>query len=302
MKISLSKVKKFQKEILQWYEKNKRPLPWRETRDPYKILVSEVMSQQTQISRVIPKYLEWIKRFPTLQSLAEASTREVLLCWNGLGYNRRALYLQKCARVLIQKTQASVLLRNTQQVEKLEAQKNKSSDSSSISKINWPQTEKELKKLPGIGEYTSRALLCFAFDKQIAVVDTNVRRVILTQFQIQNDKFQRSNKEFQEIADELLPHGHAYEWNQALMDYASAMLKNHKIPILKQSTFKNSDRYFRGEILRVLLKEKKISFISLEKHFQSISKTIATERLRKILQELEKDGFILGNTEIFEII
>ena len=102
-------IKIFQKEILNWYKKNRRDLPWRHSslklrsglRDPYKILVSEVMLQQTQVSRVIPKYEEWLKVFPTLEILAKASIRDVLLHWSGLGYNRRALYLQKFARVLV---------------------------------------------------------------------------------------------------------------------------------------------------------------------------------------------------------
>ena len=109
MDLSLIRIKHFQDKILHWYSQNKRDLPWRRVpfdtryaqRDPYKILVSEVMLQQTQVQRVIPKYEAWLKRFPDVQSLAEASTAEVLQYWSGLGYNRRALYLRECAREII---------------------------------------------------------------------------------------------------------------------------------------------------------------------------------------------------------
>src|SRR5438477_3740296 len=96
----------FQQKILDWYSRNQRDLPWRKSRDPYRILVSEVMLQQTQVSRVIPKYEAWLERFPDVQSLAKATTADVLKYWSGLGYNRRALYLQRCAKEIVQKTQS----------------------------------------------------------------------------------------------------------------------------------------------------------------------------------------------------
>ena len=148
-----SEVKKFQQKILDWYEKNKRDLPWRRTRDPYKIWISEIMLQQTQVSRVIPKYEAWLEKFPTVASLAKAKTADVLAMWSGLGYNRRALNLKKTAERVVNEFGGK-----------------------------FPRDEKLLRSLPGIGEYTAGALLCFAFDEQIAVVDTNIRKVILTQF------------------------------------------------------------------------------------------------------------------------
>src|SRR5258708_3311988 len=153
MELSQHIIKNFQQKILSWYAVNQRDLPWRKTRDPYSILVSEVMAQQTQLSRVIPKYEAWIAALPTVYDLAKASTGEVLKLWSGLGYNRRALYLQKAAQIIVSEFAGK-----------------------------FPQEEKVLQTLPGIGEYTSRAVLCFAFDKQIAVVDTNVRKVIITKF------------------------------------------------------------------------------------------------------------------------
>ena len=269
--LTLQQITEFQTHILSWYGKNKRDLPWRHTRDPYAILVSEVMSQQTQISRVVPKFEAWMKRFPTVESLATASPRDVLQYWSGLGYNRRALYLKKCAEELVGR----------------------------LSSLNWPQTEKELRALPGIGEYTARALLCFAFDKQIAVVDTNVKKIILTQFahtremlkQVQHDK-----KILDAIAQQLLPTGRAYEWNQALMDYAAAELKKEKIRLPKQSKFHDSDRYYRGQILKYLLEQRVSSVAQLLDLFKAIP-TMNEARLQRIIKSLVKDKLVLEDSK-----
>lgn len=280
--MSSQQIKTFQQEILSWFAKNERDLPWRHTRDPYKILVSEVMSQQTQLARVIPKYQQWMKTFPTVQSLAKATTREVLTLWSGLGYNRRALYLQKIAQIIVEKFGSK-----------------------------FPEDEKVLQKLPGIGRYTARALLCFAFGKPLAVVDTNVRRVILTQFHKRHCEerttatrqsrqstrllhqsanwFAMTDRDVQQIANQLLPQGYAYEWNQALMDYSSAVLKKEKIPVPKQSKFKDSDRYYRGQIIKLLINKKKATSNEMNEHFASLQTTIEKKRLEAILKQLEKD-------------
>jgi len=277
--INRQQVVLFQKKILDWYHENQRDLPWRKTRDPYKILVSEVMSQQTQLSRVIPKYEAWLEKFPTIQKLAVAKVSDVLHYWSGLGYNRRALNLKKTAEIITKKY-----------------------------KGKFPKDEKELLTLPGIGQYTARALLCFAFDQQIAVVDTNVRKVILTQFlNLENSEYQNiklsdsqrspenkiDDKTILEIATHLLPIGHAYEWNQALMDYAATVLKKEKIPIPKQSRFHGSHRYYRGQILKVLLQKKKIPVrdigLLIKKDFTENEK----EWLQKLLDELVTEGFII---------
>ena len=129
--------------LLEWYERVRRPLPWRATRDPYALLVSEVMLQQTQALRVVPYYERWLSRFPSARVLADAPTREVLSLWSGLGYNRRALALQNAARV--------------------------------VASEGWPD---DLSALPGVGPYTAAAVGSFAWDRQVAAVDTNVRRVL----------------------------------------------------------------------------------------------------------------------------
>jgi A/G-specific adenine glycosylase len=128
--------------LLEWYARSRRDLPWRRTRDPYAILVSEVMLQQTQVARVVPRYLEWLSRWPDVASLAAASRAEVLAAWVGLGYNRRAVALHEAARA--------------------------------VAADGWPD---DLRTLPGVGPYTAAAVASFAFGAQVAAVDTNVRRV-----------------------------------------------------------------------------------------------------------------------------
>ena len=131
-------------ELLQaWFRENGRDLPWRHTRDPYAILVSEVMLQQTQVSRVVPRYLEWLERWPTVQAVAAASPAEVIRAWQGLGYNRRALNLHRAARVVAER--------------------------------GWPD---DLTELPGIGPYTAAAIANFAFGRPVLPVDVNIRRVL----------------------------------------------------------------------------------------------------------------------------
>ena len=133
--------------VLAWYGGNARNLPWRHTHDPYAILVSEVMLQQTQVSLVVPRYLEWLERWPTAEALAAATPADVILAWSGLGYNRRAVNLHRCAQEV-------------------------------AARGGFPQEPSELAKLPGIGPYTAAAVACFAFGAQIAAPDTNAVRVL----------------------------------------------------------------------------------------------------------------------------
>ena len=288
MQIAQKKITKFQKEILDWYAQNQRKLPWREMpvgtslqQRAYRILISEVMSQQTQILRVIPKYHAWLAAFPTIEDLATAKVSDVLQHWSGLGYNRRALNLKKTAEMIVKDYGGK-----------------------------FPQEEKTLRRLPGIGEYTARAILCFAFDEQVAVVDTNVRKVILTQFS-QRHREERSDvaisheiasslrglamteKEIEEVAERLLPIGKAYEWNQALMDYAAAMLKKEKIPIPKQSKFIGSHRYYRGQVLKLLLQKKHVLIKEVGPLIKKDYTVSEGQWLHRLLEELQDEGFIV---------
>jgi A/G-specific adenine glycosylase len=274
IKLRQKEINKFQEKILTWYGLHQRDLPWREVpfdtslqrRDPYKILVSEIMLQQTQVNRVIPKFDAWLKTFPTVFVLAKAPTSEVLALWSGLGYNRRALNLKKTA-VIVSVKYGGV----------------------------FPQTEKELMSLPGIGQYTARAVLCFAFDQQVAVVDTNVRKVILTEVLKETDETNETKgpKEIAELAERLLPKGKAYEWNQALMDYASAVLKKEKIPVTKQSKFHGSRRYYRGQILKVLLEKKIVAIKDLGILIKNDYASADKQWLEVLLREMTQEGFIV---------
>jgi A/G-specific adenine glycosylase len=256
--LSVSQIKRFQKKILTWYRQHQRDLPWRKTRDPYKILVSELMLQQTQVGRVIPKYEMWLEAFPTVSDLARAKTAEVLRLWSGLGYNRRALYLQKAAQTIVR-------------------------DYKGI----WPRDFQELERLPGIGSYTSRAVACFAFDQQVAVVDTNIRKVILLEVLHEADNTM-DTKTMQGIAEQLLPKGKAYEWNQALMDYSSSVLKKEKIPIVKQSRFIGSNRFYRGQIIKYLTKVETAHITDLLTLLK-----LPSEKIENILAGLEKDTLVV---------
>jgi A/G-specific adenine glycosylase len=132
---------------LAWYSQNARDLPWRHTHDPYAILVSEVMLQQTQVSRVLPRYEAWLARWPTAEALAAAEPADVIRAWDGLGYNRRAIRLHRCAAIVAERG-------------------------------GFPSEPSELQQLPGIGAYTAAAIACFAFGAQVAAPDTNARRVL----------------------------------------------------------------------------------------------------------------------------
>lgn len=259
--ISPKHKKLFQNQILTWYEYNQRALPWRIDRDPYHILVSEVMLQQTQVTRVIPKYLAWLLAFPTLNRLACAPTAEVLTHWSGLGYNRRALFLKKFAEAVTTQYRGVV-----------------------------PEDIGVLKTLPGIGDYTSRAIACFAYDTQIPVLDTNIRKVIAVHF------FNGSlpdDKTILRVAEQLLPNGKAYEWNQALMDYASAQLKKEKIPISKQSHFLTSNRYFRGQILKYIIRKQSATKNEIAELFKGRSSKKESVFIESIIKGLVKDKLII---------
>jgi A/G-specific adenine glycosylase len=268
MQILPKKIKLFQKKILAWYAYHKRVLPWRKKRDPYSIFISEIMSQQTQLIRVIPKFELWMQRFPNIQSLAEASVADVLKYWSGLGYNRRALNLKKAAEIIIKNFNGK-----------------------------FPNTEKELLQLPGIGKYTARALLCFAFNQQVAVVDTNIRKIIITQF-----SFDGNEKELYKVAEQLLPKGKAYEWNQALMDYAAAVLKKEKILIPRQSKFIGSHRYYRGQVLKYLVEHRKIELRNLGAIIKKDYSALDEIWLQKLVQELIREGFIVKKGNVITLV
>jgi A/G-specific adenine glycosylase len=184
-----------QRLLLAWYERAGRKLPWRETDDPYAILVSEMMLQQTQVDRVLPKYREFLERFPTLAALAEAPTAEVIRAWAPLGYNMRAVRLQAIARQVMAEYEGQI-----------------------------PANVAELLKLKGVGRYTAGAIACFAHQQQVATVDTNIRRVLHRLFVgIEKAEAPLRDDDTWKLAEVALPAGEAYRWNQALMDLGATV-------------------------------------------------------------------------------
>ena len=255
---------KFQDKIFSWWEDNRRDFPWRKTQDPYKILVSEIMLQQTQAPRVIEKFNEFIDKFPTFQSLAEASKTDLLTIWSGLGYNRRALWLKEAAE--------RISMRNS-----------------------FPDSIEELERFKGIGSYTARSILIFAFNMNIPTVDTNIRRILIAEgFAKEED----SEKKLLAIAEKLIPEGRSRDWHNALMDYGSKVLTVHSTgikPSSRPSKFKESDRQYRGLILNYLLTKGRASYEELVSEF-----SLSEERMQKILEKMcsdeliqQKDGFYL---------
>ncbi|NTU80976.1 MAG: A/G-specific adenine glycosylase [Chloroflexales bacterium] len=179
-----------QERLLSWFAAGARDLPWRRTRDPYRILVSELMLQQTQVERVIPKYLAFLAAFPTLEDLASAPTAEVIRLWAGLGYNRRAVNLQRAARAVIEE-HAGV----------------------------FPREVAALRRLPGVGPYTAGAVACFAFEQDVAFIDTNIRRVLRRALAGPDQSEPApSERELLDAGATLVPPGRGWAWNQAIME------------------------------------------------------------------------------------
>ncbi len=247
----------FRRHILDWYAVYRRDLPWRGDPDPYHVLLSEVMLQQTQVHRVIPTYHRFLARFPTLGDLATAPTADVLRAWEGMGYNRRALYLKRAA-VAVQAEYGSSL----------------------------PRSVEELERLPGIGRYTSRAVACFAFGVQVAVVDTNVRR-LLSGFAGRP----LSEKETETLADLLLPPGRAADWNQALMDYGALVERARpRRSAVPRQRFTESDRFWRGRIVDTLRLHDALPVPSLLTSLPEAGRDEA--RVRGLVRALHNEGLV----------
>jgi A/G-specific adenine glycosylase len=250
----------FRKKVYAYYRLHARHFPWRDTTDPYRILVSEVMLQQTQTHRVIPKYRAFLRSFPTVRSLARAPRSAVLSAWQGLGYNRRALLLQKAAQQIVTRHKGKV-----------------------------PSTLTALNALPGIGAYTAAAVQAFAFNEPGIMLETNIRSALIHEF------FPRKKR----VADtDLIPLLEATldardprRWYSALMDYG-AMIKlvhgnatRRSTTYARQSPFAGSDRALRGKLLRLLL-EKPRAVRSLPTLLQE-----DRERLDRIVKQLITEGF-----------
>lgn len=175
--------------LLAWFAAAGRDLPWRHTRDPYTIMVSEIMLQQTQVDRVIPKFHAFLAEFPTLEALAAAPTADVIRAWAGLGYNRRALNLQRAARAVLEEHGGV-----------------------------FPSDLETLLKLPGIGRYTAGAIACFAFEQDVGFIDTNIRRVVQRLFVGPEEHGVAGEAQLLALAAAAVPPAQGWAWNQAIME------------------------------------------------------------------------------------
>lgn len=251
----------FREYIFSWWKENRRDLPWRHTHDPYRIFVSEIMLQQTQVERVITKYHEFLSLFPSITKLAEAPLSGILVAWKGLGYNRRALFVQKTAIEIVKKYEGV-----------------------------FPRDPIVLRTLPGIGVYTSQAICVFAYNMDLPLVDTNIRKII-THFFFED--VAQKEKVIEATAHNILPKGKSWEWHQALMDFGALELSK-LLPTARRTKgkilFKDTNRFIRGKIIDVLREgtypERKLlaKLLDLTKRDEEI--------LIKNLQLLVKEGLI----------
>lgn len=291
--------------LLAWFADHARDLPWRRTRDPYRILVSEVMLQQTQVDRVLPKYQAFLEQFPTLEALAAAPVAEVIRAWAGLGYNRRAVNMQRTARAVLGEYGGA-----------------------------FPHDVAELLKLPGIGPYTAGAIACFAFEQDVAFMDTNIRRVVQRLFVGPAEK-PASEAQLLAVAQAALPPGQGWAWNQALMelgalictaaapacwrcpvrehcrDYAARRSadeqifnalpapeprRQRRIAERREAPYPGSNRFYRGRIIDALRELPPGDTIPLQALGPQLKEDFSADDLpwlRVLVEGLARDGLLL---------
>lgn len=260
----------FRELIYTYYAHHKRVFPWRQTHDPYAILVSEIMLQQTQAGRSIPKYEEFLSAFPTVETLAQASTHDVLMRWQGLGYNRRGLYLRDTARIILNEYSGLV-----------------------------PKDVVLLDSLPGIGFATACAIATYAYSIPTVFIETNIRTVFLHFFF--KDKMDVHDNEILPLVEKYLDRDNPRDWYYALMDYGVYLKKELKFTNAqsrhygKQSKFAGSVRQVRGEVIRQLTKRTLITIDSLrDVGFDS-------SKLHDALVGLERDSLIVRDRDTLRL-
>ncbi len=262
----------FIKTIWDYYKKFGRDLPWRHNTTTYRVVVSEIMLQQTQASRVVKKFDSFMKKFPTWKALAQASTAEVLKEWQGLGYNRRGLNLQRLAQTV---------------------------------KGKLPNTYTQLLELPGVGPNTAGSILAFAWNLPHPFIETNIRSVFI-HFFFKNSKGKVHDKKLMPLIEAALQdtrnQKNPREWYYALMDYGCYLKQTEVNPsrrskhYIKQSTFKGSNRELRSHILKLILKNP-INEKDIVKAFPDKK----SEAVLKNISDLEKEGFIEMKKDVYKI-
>ena len=255
-------IRTFQETVYRYYRENAREFSWRNTQDPYRILVSEIMLQQTQVERVIAKYEEFLKAFPDFTSLSRADLRELLAVWKGNGYNRRAICLRRAAVRVVEEFGGAL-----------------------------PDSEAVLRTFPGIGPATAGAILAFAFHRPSAFIETNIRRVFLHFFFPGQQGVH--DKEILPLVEKTLDRGNVRDWYYALMDYGTMLKKKTRNPnrrsahYRRQARFRDSDREIRGMILQAMLDSPALSEQDL---LNAVDRPAA--RVGKMLKQLIREGFL----------
>jgi A/G-specific adenine glycosylase len=273
MKVSQKEIKKFKEIAWNYYNTSGRhSLPWRKSINAYRVWVSEIMLQQTQVDRVVGFFDAWIKMFPTVKDLAQASQIDVLKQWKGLGYNSRAIRMKQTAQII------------TEQY-----------------KGKFPTDYNELQKLPGIGPYTAGAICAFVSNQPIVLIETNIRRVFIHHFFA--DANDIHDEDILKLVEKTIDKEKPRQWYWALMDYGSFLGRTLNIKgkkynpnvqsrhYTKQSKFQGSDREIRSNILKLLLEnENKIESSNLKKEIKKFSTD--NERIQKIINQMDKEGYL----------
>jgi A/G-specific adenine glycosylase len=260
-KLDSNKIEAFQKKIWHFFSIHNRLFPWRETENSYAILVSEIMLQQTQTERVIPKYEEFLSAFPTFKKLARAPFNEVLKIWNGLGYNRRAKAVHECAKIVVDKYKGIL-----------------------------PSREEDILQLPGVGEYTCNALQAFVYHRPVIVLETNIRTVYLHEW-FQRTRRKIHDKEIKQLIAQTLSPDNPREWYYALMDYGASIktqypdINSKSFHYKKQSPFKGSIREIRGKVLKHLLHYEVLTV-------EQLSVYIKDGRVSEVIRSMEREDLI----------
>ena len=269
--MSPHRLQQFKKEIREYYQNHARDFPWRNTVDPYHILVSEIMLQQTQTGRVFEKYERFLSEFPDFYSLARARLQNVLSIWQGLGYNRRAIALSSIACQVVSEFDGAL-----------------------------PSSEEVLVKFPGIGKATASAIAAFAFNKPSIFIETNIRRVFIHFFF--HDRKTVTDAEILPLISKTLDRSDPRRWYYALMDYGAMLKKNVLNPNRKsahykiQSRFEGSHRQLRGMVLKEIIATQRGNVSSIAKKIDQ-----SPDKILEVLSELQKEGFIKKQKKGFVI-
>jgi A/G-specific adenine glycosylase len=264
-------VRRFRKKIYDYFHKHAREFAWRKTRDPYHVLVSEVMLQQTQTGRVEEKFREFVAAFPSLTALARARLGDVLRVWQGMGYNRRALYLHQAAQEAVRHCGGTL-----------------------------PRSVEELEKLPGIGPATARSIAAYAFNEPVVFIETNIRTVYIHSFFPGRKNV--ADVELSPLVEQTLDRKDPWKWYNALMDYGVMLkakygnLSRRSAHYARQSSFRDSDRRVRGEILRRVSRNGSMT----ERKLRAES-DFPVERVRRCFASLCRDGLLVKERDRYRL-